>query len=77
MSYSSIIFFIILFGLIIYCYFYYETFLKYFPIHNIINFFVIIIAISGFFFPNIIKMFREGEDTENIKKYIIEKYKKK
>ena len=77
MSYKPIIFFVILFLIIIFIYFNYETFLKYFPIHIIINFGLLIIGILGFFFPEVIKMFRNGDDLDNIKDYIIDKYKKK
>jgi len=77
MSYKSIIFFIIIFGIIIFGYFYYETFIRFFPLPVIISSFMIIVGICGFFFPNIINKLKEGEDYENIKEYIIEKYKKK
>jgi hypothetical protein len=36
-----------------------------------------LIGICGIFFPQIMKKLREGEDMENIKSFIIEKYKKK
>ena len=77
MSIKSIIFFIIIFGIILFGYFSYDTFLKYFPINVLINFFVVIIGICGIFFPQIIKKFRSGDDIDEIKDYIIEKYKKK
>ncbi len=77
MSYKSILFFIFLFGIIIFGYFYYETFTKYFPINIFIKMFILFIGICGIFFPQIIKKLREGEDMENIKSFIIEKYKKK
>lgn len=76
-SYKSIIFFVFIFGIIIYGYFYYETFTKYFPLQIIISFFMLIIGLCALFFPNIIKKLREGEDYEDIKEYIIEKYKRK
>ena len=77
MSYKSIIFFLVLFGIIIFGYFYYETFTMYFPIHLLIKLFIVIIGIIGIFFPNIIKKLREGEDMEDIKLFIIDKYKRK
>ena len=77
MSYKSIFFFCILFGIIIFGYLYYETFLKYFPINIPIKIFLLVIGICGIFFPSIIKKIKDGDDIENIKKYIIEKYKKK
>ena len=76
-SYKSIIFFFILFGIIIFGYFYYDIFLKFFPINIIINIFVIIIGISGIFFPQIIKKLRAGDNMEDIMDFIIDKYKKK
>ncbi len=77
MSYKSIIFFVIIFGVIIFGYFYYETFIRFFPLPVIISSFMVIVGLCSFFFPNIISKLREGEDYENIKEYIIEKYKKK
>jgi hypothetical protein len=77
MSYKSIIFFVLLFGIIIFGYYYYELFSKYFPINIVIKVFLLLIGICGIFFPQIMKKLREGEDMENIKSFIIEKYKKK
>jgi len=77
MSYKSILFFLVLFGIILFGYFYYDTFLKYFPINSFIKIFILIIGLFGIFFPHIISKFKEGEDIENIKEYIIEKYKRK
>ena len=77
MSYKSIIFFVILFGIILFGFFYYDIFIKYCPIHNIIKLFVFILCISSFFFPQVVKMFREGEDIDTIKDFIIEKYSPK
>ena len=77
MSYKSIIFFVLLFGIIIFGYYYYELFSKYFPINIVIKLFLLLIGICGIFFPQIMKKLREGEDMENIKSFIIEKYKKK
>lgn len=77
MSYKSIIFFAFIFAIIIFGYFYYDTFTKYFPIHILIKLFLLIIGICGIFFPQIIKKLRDGDDMENIKEFIIEKYKKK
>jgi flagellar motor component MotA len=77
MSIKSIIFFSVIFGFIIFGYFYYERFLQIFPIHIIIKLFIVIIGIFAIFFPQIIKKLRDGEDMEEIKEFIIEKYKKK
>ena len=77
MSIKSIIFFVFIFGIILFGYFSYDTFLKYFPINVLIKFFVVIIGICGIFFPQIIKKLRGGDDIDDIKDYIIEKYKKK
>jgi len=77
MSYKSILFFIFLFGIIVFGYFYYETFIKYFPINIFIKIFLLFIGICGIFFPQVVKKFREGEDMEDIKSFIIDKYKKK
>ena len=77
MSYKSILFFIILFGIIIFGYFYYDIFTKYFPINIIINLFVIILGLLSIFFPHLLKKIKSGDDIDNIKDFIIEKYKKK
>lgn len=77
MSYKSILFFIFLFGIIIFGYFYYDIFTKYIPINIFINLFVVTLGLLGIFFPHILKKFRSGEDIDNIKEFIIEKYKKK
>ena len=77
MNYKPIIFFVILFCIIVFVYFNYDAFLRYFPIHIAVKFFILILGLLGFFFPELIKMFRSGEDFKNIKDYIIEKYKRK
>jgi hypothetical protein len=77
MSIKSILFFTVLFGIIIFGYFYYETFSYYFPINRLIQFFIVILGLFAIFFPTIVKKLRDGEDLENIKIHIIEKYKKK
>ena len=38
---------------------------------------MVIIGLCSFFVPNVIKKFKEGHDYEDIKDYIIEKYKRK
>ena len=77
MSYKSIFFFSILFAILLFGYFYYDLFLKYFPIHILINFIVVIIGVLTLFFPEIIKKLKNGENMNDIKKYMIAKYKKK
>jgi hypothetical protein len=77
MSIKSILFFVLLFGIVIFGYFYYDIFLKYFPINIVINLFVVIIGIFGIFFPQIIKKMNNGDDYDEIKEFIIDKYSKK
>lgn len=77
MGYKSIIFFAIIFGIILFGYFYYDIFLKYFPINILINFIVVIIGVLTLFFPEILKKLRNGDDIDEIKEYIIAKYKRK
>jgi hypothetical protein len=77
MSIKSILFFTLLFGFILFGFFYYETFTKYFPIHIGIKFFILILAICGIFFPHIMKKLKDGDDVDDIKKFIINKYQKK
>jgi len=74
---KSIIFFAIIFGIIIFGYFNYELFSKYFPISIGIKLFMLGIGIIGIFIPQIISKLKAGDDYANIKEFIIEKYKKK
>lgn len=77
MSYKSILFFIVLFGFLIFGYFCYDKFLKIFPINIYINFFVVIIGVGAFLFPDIISKLKAGDDWTDIKKHVIEKYRKR
>jgi predicted ABC-type exoprotein transport system permease subunit len=63
MSYKSIFFFIIIFGIIIFGYFHYDKFLKYFPIHILINVVVVLIGLCTLFFPNIIQKMKNGDEN--------------
>jgi hypothetical protein len=71
------IFFGIIFAIILVGYFNYSLFSKYIPLGNFIKFFLVILGIGSLFFPQIISKLRSGEDIDNIKDFIIEKYKKK
>ena len=77
LSVKSIIFFSVIFGIIIYGYFNYEIFSQYFPVSVLIKLFILILGLAGIFFPQIIRKLRDGEEYDNIKDFIIEKYKKK
>jgi len=77
MSYKSIIFFIILFGIIIFGYMYYDTFIQYFPIHMIFKMAFLIVGVIAVLFPHIFEMLRDNESTDTIKDYLINKYKTK
>lgn len=77
MNYKPFIFFGIIFILIIYCYFNSDKIFQYIPIPMYINYILIIVGLCGFFFPAVMDMWREGEDYDKIKEFIIEKYKKK
>jgi len=77
MNIKALLFFAFFFGIVIFAYFYYDIFTKYIPIHYIANLIVVSIAIITLFFPDIIKKLRSGDDVDEIKSYIIEKYKKK
>ena len=77
MSIKSILFFSVIFGFIIFGYFYHERFLQIFPIHIIIKLFIVIIGVFSIYFPQIIKKLRNGDDIDEIKTFIIKKYKKK
>lgn len=71
------IFFGIIFAIILVGYFNYDLFIQYIPLGNFIKFFVLILGIGALFFPQIISKLKSGEDYENIKEFIIEKYSKK
>ena len=77
MSIKSILFFIILFGCILYVYFYSEIVSRWIPTSWIIRVAVLIVGLLGVFFPTIIQKWREGDSFEELKKHMIEKYKKK
>jgi len=77
MSIKSILFFGLLFIFVLFGYFYYDIFTKYFPIHILINLFVIVIGIFGVFFPEIIRKLNTGYDFNEIKDFVIHKYSKK
>jgi len=77
MSYKSIIFFAILFGIIIFGYLCYDTFTKYFPIHIVFKVGFLIVGVGAVLFPHIFEMLRDNESTDTIKDYLIDKYKTK
>lgn len=77
MSYKSIIFFAILFGIIIFGYFCYDTFTRYFPIHIVFKVAFLIVGVGAVLFPHIFEMLRDNESTDTIKDYLIDKYKTK
>jgi hypothetical protein len=76
-SYKSIFFFTILFAILLFGYFNYELFNRYIPVNTTIKIFLLIIGICGIFFPDIIKMLREGYDMKDIQYFIVQKYGKK
>ena len=77
MSVKSILFFIVLFGLILYLYFYSETVGKWIPFGWTIRIVVLMVGLLGIFFPTVIQKWRDGDSLEEIKEHMIEKYKKK
>lgn len=77
MKLKAIIFFAVFFGLVIFAYYNYELFTRYIPVHIVAKSIIVLITVFTLFFPEIIKKLRSGEDYEEIKTYIIEKYKKK
>ena len=76
MNIKAILFFSIIFLLLFYLYFSYNS-MNIFPFETSIKFIVLIIGIIGIMFPNIFNMIKEGRDNKSIKKYIINKYKNK
>lgn len=77
MNIKPFIFFGIIFLFILYGFFYYDNFIKYFPIHIIIKIFVLLLGLLAMFVPHIIKKFRDGDNIDEIKLFIINKYGKK
>lgn len=77
MNYKGILFFTVIFIFLFYIYFQYDKITQYFPFENYIKFIVLIIGIIGIFMPQIISMVRDGKTNEEIKKFMIDKYKKK
>lgn len=71
------IFFGIIFAIILVGYFNYDLFIQYIPLGNFIKFFVLILGIGALFFPKIISKLKSGEDYDDIKEFIIEKYSSK
>ncbi len=57
LSIKSIIFFVIIFGLIIYAYINYENLFVYGPISTIIKVFLVLFAIITISFPNIMDLY--------------------
>ena len=77
MSHKAIFFFIILFGIILFGYFQFELFQKYFPINYLIKFIIGIVALLAIFFPHFINKWKEADNMEEVKEFLIDKYKKK
>lgn len=77
MSYKSVGFFIFLFSILILIFFNYDYIVSIIPITKYINFIVVIIGICGIFFPHLISKLKKGDDFEEIKEFLIEKYRKK
>lgn len=77
MSIKPILFFLVLFGCIVYAYFYSETVSRWIPGSWIIRVAVLIVGLLGVFFPSVIQKWRDGDSLEELKEHMIEKYKKK
>ncbi len=65
LSIKSIIFFIILFGFIIYAYLYYDTIFLSYPFLNIVKVITIILAILSITFPHVMDYFKYNISGEN------------
>jgi len=74
---KPILFFLVLFGIIVYGYFQYDTFTKYIPIPNFIKIFILIIGLAAIFFPHFMNKVKESDTMEEIKEFLVEKYGKK
>ncbi len=77
MSWKSILFFVILFALLIFGYFAYDTFTKYIPINWIFKLFFILGGLLAIFFPVIVKKLKSGYNTNDLKNYMIKKYSRR
>jgi RsiW-degrading membrane proteinase PrsW (M82 family) len=71
MNIKPIIFFIIIFGIILWGYFSYDTFSKYVPIHIIIKVVLFGVALIAMFIPQMVDKFKEGKDMNDIKKFMV------
>ena len=77
MNIKPILFFVFFFAIIIFAYYYYDLFTKYVPIHYFAQIIIVLITIFTLFFPDILKKIKQGDDMDDIKSYVIQKYKKK
>ncbi len=72
LSIKSIFFFIILFGIIIYAYLYYDTLFLSYPFLNIVKVLTIILAILSVTFPHVMDYFKYNDGAyklEDVLKY--------
>jgi hypothetical protein len=74
MSIKPFIFFGIIFAIILYGYFNYDSFLTYFPIHILIKCIVLVLGIGAIFAPQIINKLKNGDNIDDIKSFMIKKY---
>ncbi len=67
LSIKSIIFFVILFGIIIYAYIYYDTLFLSYPFLNIIKILTVILAILSITFPHVMDYFKYNDSKSKYK----------
>ncbi len=77
MSWKSILFFLIVFGILIFGYYCYDTFLYYFPIHWVFKFFFAIAGLLAILFPMVIQKIKAGYNMDDVKNFMIKKYKRR
>jgi hypothetical protein len=77
MSWKSILFFIVLFAILVFGYYFYDTFLYFFPINWIFKFFFAIAGLLAILFPVIINKIKAGYKMDDVKNFMIKKYSRR
>ncbi len=77
MSWKSIFFFIVLFGILIFGYYCYDTFTYFFPIHWIFKFFFAIAGLLAILFPFVIQKIKAGYNMDDVKNFMVKKYSRR
>ncbi len=77
MSWKSIFFFVILFAILVFGYYFYDTFLYFFPINWVFKFFFAIAGLLAILFPVVINKIKAGYNMDDVKNFMIKKYSRR